>query len=39
MRAICNGARETKCSLKDTEDSREALLAFVEKREAVYRGR
>lgn len=30
---------ETMCSLKDSADSREALMAFVEKREAVYRGR
>ena len=30
---------ETMCGLKDTEDSREALLAFVEKREPVYKGR
>ena len=30
---------ETMCSLKDSEDSREALRAFVEKREPVYKGR
>jgi enoyl-CoA hydratase len=30
---------ETMCSLKDAKDSREALLAFVEKREPVYSGR
>lgn len=30
---------ETMCSLKDTYDSREALLAFVEKRAPVYRRR
>ena len=30
---------ETTCSLKDTEDSTEALMAFVQKREAVYTGR
>lgn len=29
---------ETMCSLKDSRDSREALLAFVENREAVYSG-
>ena len=30
---------ETMCSLKDAKDSREALLAFVEKRDPVYTGR
>jgi enoyl-CoA hydratase/carnithine racemase len=30
---------ETMCSLKDTSDSREALLAFVEKRAPVYQSR
>lgn len=30
---------ETMCSLKDTEDSREALQAFVEKRAPLYKGR
>lgn len=30
---------ETTCSLKDAEDSTEALRAFVEKRAAVYKGR
>jgi enoyl-CoA hydratase/carnithine racemase len=30
---------ETMCSLKDARDSREALLAFVEKREPVFSGR
>ena len=30
---------ETMCGLKDAADSREALLAFVEKREPVYKGR
>ncbi|MEO8203669.1 MAG: enoyl-CoA hydratase/isomerase family protein [Betaproteobacteria bacterium] len=30
---------ETMCGLKDAEDSREALRAFVEKREPVYKGR
>jgi enoyl-CoA hydratase len=30
---------ETMCSLKDAKDSREALLAFVEKRDPVYGGR
>jgi enoyl-CoA hydratase/carnithine racemase len=30
---------ETMCSLKDTSDSREALLAFVEKRAPVYQNR
>jgi hypothetical protein len=33
------GVVETMCSLKDTADSREALLAFVEKRAANYTGR
>jgi len=38
-RRAIEGVVETMCSLKDTEDSREALRAFVEKRAAVYRGR
>ncbi|MCU0973666.1 MAG: enoyl-CoA hydratase/isomerase family protein [Burkholderiales bacterium] len=38
-RRSMEGVVETMCSLKDSADSREALMAFVEKREAVYRGR
>ena len=30
---------ETMCGLKDSADSREALLAFVEKREPCYTGK
>jgi enoyl-CoA hydratase len=37
-RRAMEGVVETMCSLKDAKDSREALLAFVEKREAVYSG-
>ncbi len=38
-RRAIEGAVETMCALKDAADSREALLAFVEKREPVYTGR
>lgn len=38
-RRAMEGVVETMCSLKDAKDSREALLAFVEKRPAVYSGR
>lgn len=38
-RRAMEGVVETMCSLKDAKDSREALLAFVEKRDAVYSGR
>lgn len=38
-RRAMEGVVETMCSLKDAKDSREALLAFVEKREPVYSGR
>jgi enoyl-CoA hydratase/carnithine racemase len=38
-RRAMEGVVETMCSLKDTADSREALLAFVEKRAAIYTGR
>ncbi len=38
-RRAMEGVVETMCSLKDAPDSREALLAFVEKRDPVYRGR
>lgn len=38
-RHAMEGVVETMCSLKDAKDSREALLAFVEKREPVYSGR
>jgi enoyl-CoA hydratase len=37
-RRAMEGVVETMCSLKDAKDSREALLAFIEKREAVYSG-
>lgn len=37
-RRAIEGVVETMCSLKDAKDSREALLAFVEKRDAVYSG-
>jgi enoyl-CoA hydratase/carnithine racemase len=35
-RRAMEGVVETMCSLKDTADSREALLAFVEKRDPVF---
>jgi enoyl-CoA hydratase len=38
-RRAMEGVVETMCSLKDTADSREALRAFVEKREARFGGR
>ncbi len=38
-RRAMEGVVETMCSLKDAKDSREALLAFVEKRDPVYTGR
>lgn len=38
-RRAMEGVVETMCSLKDTADSREALMAFVEKRAASYLGR
>lgn len=38
-RRAMEGVVETMCSLKDAKDSREALLAFVEKRSAVYSGK
>ena len=38
-RRAMEGVVETMCSLKDTEDSREALRAFVEKREPRFGGR
>lgn len=38
-RRAMEGVVETMCSLKDAKDSREALLAFVEKREPMYSGR
>jgi enoyl-CoA hydratase len=38
-RRSMEGVVETMCSLKDAQDSREALLAFVEKRKPVYAGR
>lgn len=38
-RRAMEGVVETMCSLKDTADSREALMAFVEKRAASYIGR
>jgi enoyl-CoA hydratase/carnithine racemase len=38
-RRAMEGVVETMCALKDAKDSREALLAFVEKREPRYSGR
>jgi enoyl-CoA hydratase len=38
-RRSMEGVVETMCGLKDSEDSREALRAFVEKRDPAYVGR
>ena len=36
---VVDGVVETMCNLKDSEDSKEALAAFVEHRDPVFQGR